>query len=531
MKSTAAKWPTRIAALILQKSFLYLLSMRMRYLFFLIIFLGACRPPPTSPNTLVVGLDLFPQQFDPRKATDAASSKINRLLHAGLLKADEHQAFVPDLAETFQMPDAVTYLFTLKPNLVFSDGTQLTSADVKATYQSLLTPATASPFKSGLDGVRTIETPDARQVIFHLKEPHAPFLTLLTLPILKAADAQTQNLTTPPIGAGAYVLNKIPDDKSQLLLIRNPNDHSTQALMPQVIFRVIQDGTLRAMELLKGRLDLVQNGVPYVLVNSLKEHTELNFESAPGVNFSYMAFNFNNPILQNLHVRQAIAMAIDREKLIQYKLAGLAQPASSLLSPTHWAVSKNLPTLAFDPEKAKKLLDQTPYKDPDGDGPLPRFTLVYKTSSVKERIEIAQLIAEGLGKIGIAVELKSFEFGTFYRDIRQGDFDLFTLTWVGVSDPDIYYLAFHSSQKPPSGANRGSFTDKTLDRLLETSRTTVNNQARQNISAQIQQRVFDAFAYVPLWYEANYVFSRKSVTGYELRPDAGYGGIGKAQKD
>ncbi len=495
------------------------------------VFLNACRPPPTPLDTLVVGLDLFPQQFDPRKATDAASSKINRLVHAGLLSADEHQAFVPDLAESFQMPDAVTYQFTLKSGLVFSDGTKLTSADVKETYQSLMTPATASPFKSGLDGVSAIEAPDERHVSFHLKTPHAPFLTLLTLPILKAADAQKQNLSAPPIGAGPYELTEISDDKSQLLLTRNKNYHGEQSLMPKVRFRVIQDGTLRAMELLKGRLDLLQNGVPYVLVKALKKRAELNFESAPGVNFSYMAFNFNNPILQDLRVRQAIAMAIDREKLIKYKLAGLAQPASSLLSPTHWAASKDLPTIVFDPEKAKRLLDQTPYKDPDGDGPLSRFTLVYKTSSVKERIEIAQLIAEGLGKIGIAVELKSFEFGTFYRDIRQGNFDLFTLTWVGVSDPDIYYLAFHSSQKPPSGANRGSYTDKTLDRLLEASRTTVDEQERQKISDQIQHRVFANFVYVPLWYESNYVFSRRSLTGYTLRPDAGYGGLVKAKKD
>ncbi|MBF0105127.1 MAG: ABC transporter substrate-binding protein [Deltaproteobacteria bacterium] len=256
-----------------------------------------------------------------------------------------------------------------------------------------------------------------------------------------------------------------------------------------------------------------------------KNKKDLLFKKDTGINFSYMAFNLKNEYLKNKKVREAIALSIDRDKIITYKLAGMALPADSLMNPDHWARHRGLKPYTYDIEKAKRLLDETPFKDPDGTGPLPRFGLVYKTSSVRERIEIAELIAEGLKRVGIHVTVKPYEFGTFYQDIRQGDFDIFTLTWVGLSDPDIYYDIFHSSNVPPHGANRGFYVNSTVDDLLEKSRTEINREKSREIYHRIQQIIYDDFVYAPLWYESNYVFMNRALNGYNLRPDASFSGL------
>ena len=171
-------------------------------------------------------------------------------------------------------------------------------------------------------------------------------------------------------------------------------------------------------------------------------------------------------------------------------------------------------------EKAKKLLDEAGYPDPEGE--VPRFKLVYKTSAKKDRVELALLIADYLRAVGIEVEVSSYEWGTFFRDIKNGNFQMFSLTWVGVTEPDIYYYAFHSSQIPPIGANRIFYYNPTLDLFLEQGRTTLDENKRREIYGQVQKIIYDDFVYVPLWYENNVVAVQENVVGYTLRPDAGF---------
>ena len=267
---------------------------------------------------------------------------------------------------------------------------------------------------------------------------------------------------------------------------------------------------------------MIQNNVPYVLIPVMEKEKGIRLVTKPGVNFSYLAFNFKNKYLSDVRVREAIALAIDRERIIKYKLASLASPANSIMNPLHWVYDKNLPQFEYNLEKSKQLLDQTEFKDPDGDGPKTRFTLIYKTSSNKERVEIAQLIAESLKKVGINVIVKSFEFGTFYRDIRQGDFDVYTLTWVGITDPDIYHYVAHTDNFAPKGGNRGYYSNKKLDELMDKSRLQTDRNDLVKTFKEIQKIFFKDFVYAPLWYENNFVFMKDSVHGYRLRPNASY---------
>lgn len=503
----------------------------LRTLCFIALILLNCNSSVPVPNdTIIVGIDKGTDQFDPRLPTDSTSQKINRLIYSGLLKKNEKLELVPDLAESFTLQNSTTYIFKIRQGITFHNQQKLTSADIKATYLSMMGDKIKSPFKGSLSIIQNIETPDPYSIIFHLKKANSPFLTLMSLGILPASLAKKADLAGDFIGTGPYQLLYSQLTLNSILLERFNSYYDQKAKTKFIKFRVIQDATLRTLELIKGRIEILQNSVPYVLVDRLQKEAHLKYQKSPGINFSYMAFNFKNPHLKKLKVRKAIALSIDRQKIIRYKLAQLGTLADSLLSPGHWAYNSSLKAYSYNLEEARKLLDEAGFLDPDGDGPQSRFELIYKTSSVKERVEIAQLIAEDLARIGIKVHVKSYEFGTFYRDIRQGDFDLYTLTWVGLTDPDIYYYVFHSLMFAPKGANRGFYKNESLDALLDQSRQETDHKKLVDLYRKIQEIVYNDFVYAPLWYENNFVFMPSFIKGYQARADASYVNLVNAYK-
>ena len=167
-------------------------------------------------------------------------------------------------------------------------------------------------------------------------------------------------------------------------------------------------------------------------------------------------------------MRQALARAIDRRRLLdtlwrgQGRLTEIAAAAGQLGRTTR--TSSRSPTTRPRP---RGLLDAAGFPDPDGDGPLPRFTLVYKTSTDDTRLLQAQVIQAMLAAVGIRVEIRSYEFATFYSDVKQGSFQLYSLTWTAVADPDLYRYVLTSSAIPPDGANRNRYRNPEFDRLVE----------------------------------------------------------------
>lgn len=500
-------------------------------LFFVGIFLilgGGCHSVvPQNLDTLVVGIEAYPENLDPRTVTDALSSKITRLIYNGLFQLNDRLEVVPDLAAEVKPLDDRGWLVTLKEGVAFQNGKPLTADDVIATYQSVLDPRLSSPQRVVFEKIDKLEKVDDRHLKILLKEPFAPIFAALTLGILPEEIAKG---SFSPVGTGPYAIGPV-HPRDSITLVRNANYFGTRANEKQILFRVILDDTLRTLELIKGRLDLVQNSIPLALLPAIEKRADkLNLVTAPGINFTYLGLNLKDPILANPKVRQALAMGINRDAIIEDKLHHHVVPATSLLFPGHWAFNHDLVPVRYDPEQAKKLLDEAGYPDPDGDGKLPRFRLEYKTSSKKDRIEMALLIASQLKEIGVQVTVKSFEWGTFYQDVRQGHFQMASLSWVGVTDPDIYFAAFDSSQFPPVGANRGFYQNRELDRLVEEGRRTLDPVARKALYDPAQKIVLEDLPIIPLWYEDNWVVTRKNVEGYVLRPDAGFQGLAHVQK-
>ena len=211
-------------------------------------------------------------------------------------------------------------------------------------------------------------------------------------------------------------------------------------------------------------------------------------------------------------VRQAIAYSIGRDDIIKYKLRGYATPARSFLLPGSWAFADSSRHYSHDPDKARTLLDAAGYPDP-GDGS-PRLALLYRTSMDQTSIDVARIFQRQLSEVGIELELQSNEWGVFFADIKQGEFDLYSLTAVGVTDPDWYRYVFHSASFPPDGANRPRYHNSRVDELLDLGRTKTNRNERRAAYREIQEITSRDIPLLPLWYQHTVAVAGKDVSGF-----------------
>ncbi len=484
--------------------------------------LAGCRFSSVSDHPrgyLVVGIESNPLQLDPRYATDANSVRIGGLIYNSLLRADEKSRLRPELAESWRMVDDQTYVFDLRKDVKFHNGRPLMAEDVKYTYESMLAANNRSPKRSLLKPLQAIDQIGHYQLRFRLSAPHAPFPDQFTLGIVPAArNEDALPAAKPPAGSGPFVLQSI-DSGDRVTLKANPAYWEGKPAVAGLIFKIVPDAMVRVLEFKKGTIDFLQNDIEPDMLPWLKNNTDAAVEVNQGTTFQYVGINLTHPILKHRKVRQALAYAIDRDGVIRHLLKDLGAPATGLLSPLNWAYERAVIRWPYDPAKAKSLLDEAGFPDPDGDGPLPRFRLSFKTMNLDLLRRIAEALKEQLQRVGVELEVRTYEWGTFYGDVKKGNFHLYSLAWVGVMDPDIFYQIFHSGSVPPNGDNRGRYSNSKLDRLLEQGRTTTDVTERKLIYSQVQRILAEDLPYIPLWWKKNVVVTEPFLRGFVPYPD------------
>ncbi len=482
--------------------------------------LAGCGSDPIPPGrNVIVGLESNPTQLDPRLSQDAVSSQIQRFLFNRLISHGENGRIKLELAESWERPSPTIHRFRLRRGVRFHDGSILTSADVKYTFDSIRDPALVSPRAAGLRELDRIEAPSPDLVVFYLKEPSAAFAESLMVGIVPISAKKTgSRFGEAPIGTGPFRFQRFePDERIELTAFQ---DHfNGPPSYDRLIFRILPEETVRILELESGGIHMIQNAFSPDILPRLQKNPRLQILRRAGTNFTYLGFNLTDPILSRLRVRQAIAHAINRTPIIRYILKGLATPADSLLPRNHWAHTPDLPQYRYDPALARKLLDEAGFPDPDGPGPKPRFSMVYKTSQNELGRRIATVIGEQLRQVGIHLRVRAYEWGTFFGDIRNGNFQLYSLTWVGISDPDIYRYIFHSGFFPPDGANRGRYKNKKVDALLDAARRTSETGPRAPLYHEVQRILGAELPYVNLWHKVNVAALDRRLSGYRVYPN------------
>jgi peptide/nickel transport system substrate-binding protein len=479
--------------------------------------LGGCRTSGSSNNPagyLIVGIESKPLHLDPRYSTDANSARIGGLIYNSLLRADANSQLQPELASSWRRLDDRTYVFDLRRNVTFHNGKPLTAADVKFTYESIQQTKNRSPKRALLKPLQVIDQLGPYRLRFHLTAPHAPFLEQFTLGIVPAGSvADGASSPSPPVGSGPFILESIRSGET-VTLKANPSYWEEKPGIAGLNFKVVPDAMVRVLEFKKGSIGFMQNDLEPDVLPWLKENTDAEVETHQGTTFQYIGINLTHPILKHKQVRQALALAIDRDRIIRHLIKDLGTPASGLLSPLNWAYDGSARQWLHDPAKAKALLDEAGFRDPDGDGPLPRFKLSFKSTNLDLRRRIAEALKEQLKNVGIELELRTYEWGTFFSDIKKGNFHLYSLAWVGIQDPDIYYQIFHSSSVPPNGDNRGYYSNTQVDCLLEKGRTAMDTTERTLIYAEVQRILAEDLPYVPLWWWKNVIVKTPSLQGF-----------------
>lgn len=481
---------------------------------------AACRPAKDGdPSVVTLALANAPNNFDPRVGTDEVSQRVHQLVYSNLLRLNERLEVVPGLASSWETAGDRTYLVHLRQGVRFHDGHELTSADVAYTFTSLIDPAFVSGRKGAyrmLDGVDAL---DRYTVRFRLKEPFGSFPINLVMGIVPAGAGA--NLRERPVGTGPYMLAEYAVD-DRVVLKPFPGYFEGPARNGGLVLKIVPDDTMRGLELRKGAVDLVINDLAPDIAYQLEEGGRLRVERGPGTDYTYLGFNLRDPMLRDRRVRYAIGYAIDRDAIVKYLRRGLARPAVGVVPPTSWAFEPRVFSFTHDPARARRLLDEAGYPDPDGDGPRSRFTLSLKVSTSEFYRLQAAVIQEDLKKVGIAVDVRSYEFATLYADVLRGNFQMFTLQWVGVSDPDILRRVFHSNQMPPAGFNRGFYTNPDVDRLLDRATASIDEGERGRLYARVQQLVAEDAPYVSLWYKTNIAVAQPSVRGLRLLPSTDF---------
>jgi len=517
-------------------------------LFYCFALLGcSSRGNSTEPGTVNFLIEVAPTNLDPRIGTDAYSAHLDGLIFSSLVAHDAHMNIIPDLAERWETPDALTYVFHLRPGVKFHDGRALTSADVKFTFDSILTGAVKSAKRGAFRMVAAVEAPNAGTVVFRLREPYASFLWNLTRPGVGVVPRGSgPEMAQHPNGTGPFRFVSMKADE-EIVLERNPEyfgrtplrtfvaivgsfqtewsaPQSDGAAVERVRFRIVPDAIVRALELRKGSADVEINSLTPDMVATLGKEFGILAEDQPGTPLAYVAFNFEDPVLAHREVRQALAYATDRGAIIRYLLRGQARAASSLLPPNHWAFEPNARQYDFDLARAEQLLDAAGFqRGPDG----VRIHLTLKTSTDESTRLYAAVLADQWKRVGVALELKSLEFATFYSDITRGSFQLYTQRWVGGNnDPDMFEYVFSSKKFPPDGANRGHYRNAQLDALLDRARVELDREKRKVILSEVQKIVAEDEPYINLWYPDNVCVHRTRLTGIDIPPGGDYEFLG-----
>ena len=468
-----------------------------------------------DPGVVTIALDLPPTNLDPRIGTDTSSERLSQLLFVSLVKKDERSEIEPDLATRWEIPDPRTYVFHLRHDVKFHDGRALTAKDVLFTFRSILNGSVRT-VKSGhpYNLIDSIEAPDAYTVVFRLKEVFAPFLWNMARGAIGIIpEGSGVDFNRHPVGAGPFEFVRYLQDE-EVVLKRSELYFGEKPSISILRFKIIPEAIVCALELRKGTVDIALNVLTPDMVEVLRRDDDLKVMQAEGTRYQYVAFNLDDPVFRDIRVRQAFAYGIDREKIIKYLWRGQAQPAANVIPPNNWAYESSVKIYPYDPERARALLKDAGYE---------HLSFTYRTSSDDTGRLIAAILQQQLREIGVSMEIRSNEFATFYADIIAGNFQMYSLRWIGGNnDPDIFNLIFHSKMVPNNGANRGHYSNPRVDQLIELSRREIDVEKRRQAYHEIQRIAAEELPYISLFYADNVCVYNKRIDGIKLYPAGDY---------
>ena len=406
--------------------------------------------------------------------------------------------------------DEPEIVFHLRPGVKWHDGEPFTSADVRFTYEMLMSESVASPRRSDYELIREVTTPDVFTVRVTYKRPYAPALLSWGMPMLpehilkgRSTEWWAKNFNRSPVGTGPFRFDEWRVNEI-IALRRNPDYWEGRPHLDRIVLRFIPDSLALRLSFETGELDVL--GVEPHALGTMREDRRYEIYSRLVPSYSFVGWNLKRPLFQDRRVRQALAHAVNVPQIIEYVLYGEGIQSNGTFPPQMWFANPDVVPFAYDPGRARELLAEAGWRDSDNDGILDRdgqrfaFTLITNQGN-EIRKDIATLVQGDLKKLGIAVDVEIYEWAVFIRDkIDAQDFDACVLGWSLGYDYDQYQL-WHSSQAVPGGLNFCSYRNERVDRLLELARGEFDREKAKRYCHEIQRIIYEdqpyLFLYVP----------------------------------
>jgi peptide/nickel transport system substrate-binding protein len=456
----------------------------------------------------VAAISAEPDQLDPHQTTAYASFQVLENVYDTLVVPNpDDLTFEPSLATEWETSeDGLTWTFTLRDDVTFHDGSTFDSADVVYTFRRIIDEDLQNAYRFA--SVTDITAPDATTVQFTLSEPTPNLLdhvgSYKGVAVLPEGAAEDLDLATEANGTGPFQLDSVSADGITLSAF---GDHWGEGPeVGSVEFRFISEPTTALTALQTGEIDWTDN-IPPQQVEELEGSGDVTVETVPSVDYWYMATNFARPPFDRPEVREAIALAVDREAIAEAAQFGLAAVNQTAIPEESFWFHEYAP-YERDVDAAQALLDQAGVSD------LTMGLMV--TDEYPETIEVAQVIAANLEEIGITVNVETEQFSTWLDRQGQGDFDAFMLGWLGNLDPYGYY---HSQHVCEGTNNYQGYCDPETDALLTEAASETDEEARKDLYGQVAERIVDANSYIYFYNPSVVQGWGEGVEGYEIRAD------------
>lgn len=456
--------------------------------------------------------------LDPVATNDNQSSNVMVQLYEGLVSLAEDGSTVPNLAESVEQPDDVTYVFKLKEGVKFHNGEELKASDVVFSLKRACEAPNVRHLFNTIDP-ETIKANDDYTVEFKLIRPYTGILAALCHPggfivnekaVTEGGDSYAQN----PVGTGAvkFVSWRKADS---IVLERFEDYHGEKTAYKTLTYRIIPEATNRLIELESGGVDVAYDIAPNDL-EKVEGNDKLALLRSFDYGTTYLGFNTQKAPFDNEKVREAVSYAIDMDAIIKAVWHGVGRTASSPMPPTlTYSVADDMQPKTRDIEKAKELLKEAGFEN--------GFETTISTNDRKQRIDMATIIKEQLSEVGIDVSINVLEWSAFNDLIKNGQQDMFEIAWIADSpDPDTFlFPCFHSSAKG-EGGNYIYLEDAELDGILEQARELEDGPERAELYKQAQERIIDITAWVPQYNGELLVGTSANIENLELSPFGWY---------
>lgn len=492
--------------------------------------------PNVKQMTVAVAQDVGADQLD--SASYKGLLTAYPMIYDSLVEYGEKGKIIPALAESWKISqDGKTYTFHLRKGVKFSDGTPFDAAAAKFSLERWCgKPEHASVGLS--KAVQSIEVVDPYTIKLVCNVKSYPFLTELTYPrpvrIISPSAVEPkgdpQGKFVKPIGTGPWTVESYKKDQ-EAVLVRNPNYWGKKPELDKIVLKVVSDPQSRALALQSGDVDIAGGRISSIPLESLpvlKKDDKLKIFTTASSTSYLLIFNYNNEIFQDLNVRKAINMAIDKKSMVDNLMGGVGKPAEGLFQFTvPYVTETNSKWYPYDKHKAIELLQKAGYSDKNGDGILEKngkpleMNLVLQNVEYTEWKAMCEYVQSQLKEVGIKVNLQLLDRNAYYDVLwKNRKYDLIIYrTYSDSWNPHGFLLSlFHKTGDTPSVA----WSDLDLEKSIDEVVTTMDEKERQQKYDRIFRLMYERAMCVPLYYPEEIFALNSRIQGFEFGTSSYY---------